>query len=117
MSKDYKITRSDKGTVEEYSGEKIRKIFSDEELGIGVEEIETEDGEQHFHGGTHEIYVATEGEGEMEVDGDVVHIGEGDSIYIPPGTPHRIYTEYGFVETLVISIPPLSEEDQHELEG
>ena len=44
----------------------------------------------HRHGESEEIYHVTAGRGAMTLDGEVFDIGVGDSVLIPPGTPHKV---------------------------
>jgi mannose-6-phosphate isomerase-like protein (cupin superfamily) len=44
----------------------------------------------HRHGATEEIYHFTAGEGLMTLGGDRFPVRAGDTVCIPPGTPHRV---------------------------
>jgi mannose-6-phosphate isomerase-like protein (cupin superfamily) len=44
----------------------------------------------HRHGVTEEIYHVTRGQGEMTLGEMRFAIAAGDSVLIPPGTPHRV---------------------------
>jgi mannose-6-phosphate isomerase-like protein (cupin superfamily) len=44
----------------------------------------------HRHRATEEIYHVTAGEGSMRLGEDVFQVRVGDTICIPPGTPHNI---------------------------
>ena len=44
----------------------------------------------HRHHRTEEIYHVTAGQGHMTLGEEVLAVGPGDSILIPPGTPHSI---------------------------
>lgn len=44
----------------------------------------------HRHPKTEEIYHVTAGQGTMIFDGERFFIGVGDTIHIPPGTPHAL---------------------------
>ncbi len=44
----------------------------------------------HLHKSSEEIYYITQGEGMMYLDKDYFQVQPGDTICIPPNTPHRI---------------------------
>ena len=44
----------------------------------------------HRHRATEELYHITQGSGRMTLDRDVFDVGPGDTVCIPPGTPHCI---------------------------
>lgn len=44
----------------------------------------------HRHRTSEEVYHITRGEGTMTLGAEAFRVGAGDSICIPPGTPHRI---------------------------
>ena len=45
----------------------------------------------HLHHKSEEIYYVLRGSGEMELGNKRFGMAEGDSICIPPGTPHRLH--------------------------
>ncbi|RYX85339.1 cupin domain-containing protein [bacterium] len=45
---------------------------------------------RHFHPKAEEIYFILKGRGLMEVEGERVEMGEGDSVAIPNGAKHQI---------------------------
>jgi mannose-6-phosphate isomerase-like protein (cupin superfamily) len=68
--------------------------------------------QSHYHAATEEIYVLLEGEGEMEVDGEVRRVGPGDAILIPPGARHQIRAERdAALRFLCCCAPPYRDED------
>lgn len=44
----------------------------------------------HLHRASEEIYHVTRGEGKMTLGNEIFTLAVGDSILIPPGTPHRV---------------------------
>jgi mannose-6-phosphate isomerase-like protein (cupin superfamily) len=63
----------------------------------------------HSHEDAEQVYVIVRGRGQMQVAGDVQEVGEGDLIFIPPGTAHGIRNDGS--ETLVYvaaASPPVS---------
>lgn len=45
---------------------------------------------RHIHPRTEELYHVLEGDGEMALDDAVFAVAPGDTVCIPPGTPHSI---------------------------
>ena len=46
--------------------------------------------EQHYHEVSEEIYFFTSGAGEMKLGDDEAPVFAGDTVVIPPGTPHKL---------------------------
>jgi len=66
----------------------------------------------HRHHRTEEIYHITEGRGIMTLGDDAFEVGVGDSICIPPGTPHRIRNiGSGVLKVLCCCAPAYAHED------
>jgi mannose-6-phosphate isomerase-like protein (cupin superfamily) len=57
---------------------------------------------------TTEVYYIIAGEGVLELDGEVVAVGPGDSVIIPPGVVHSARSDGG-LEVLIIMVPPEAE--------
>jgi mannose-6-phosphate isomerase-like protein (cupin superfamily) len=73
---------------------------------------------RHYHRAAEEIYVFTSGGGVMRLGDDEAPVRAGDSVVIPPGTPHQL-TNPG-PEPLVLlccCAPPYSHDDTVLLEG
>lgn len=66
----------------------------------------------HKHRVSEEIYHVTQGEGRMMLGDEVFAIHVGDTICIPPGTPHRV-DNTGAVELKILCCcsPPYSHSD------
>ena len=66
----------------------------------------------HCHHKAEEIYHVTRGRGTMTLGGEIFDIGQGDSILIPPGTPHRLRNS-GQEDLVVLCCccPPYSHDD------
>jgi mannose-6-phosphate isomerase-like protein (cupin superfamily) len=66
----------------------------------------------HRHRLSEEIYHIAAGEGEMTLGRERITVGVGDSICIPPGTPHCIRnTGAGVLRILCCSSPAYAHED------
>lgn len=44
----------------------------------------------HVHRVSEELYHVTQGRGRMTLGKDIFEVGQGDTVLIPPGTPHCI---------------------------
>ena len=66
----------------------------------------------HRHHHSEEIYHVTQGEGRMALGDEVFAIHVGDTICIPPGTPHRV-DNTGAIELKILCCcaPPYSHAD------
>jgi mannose-6-phosphate isomerase-like protein (cupin superfamily) len=47
----------------------------------------------HSHTDSEQVYVIVRGEGRMLVEDEELIVGPGDTIFIPPGSPHAIRNE------------------------
>lgn len=69
---------------------------------------------RHHHRVSEELYYLIEGEGTMELDGEVRPVRTGDAILIPPGAWHRITASpAGPVRLLCCCAPPYSQKDTY----
>jgi mannose-6-phosphate isomerase-like protein (cupin superfamily) len=71
-----------------------------------------QDSVRHFHKETTEVYYILQGQGKMELNGDVVDIEPGMVIYIEPYTWHRLESQEG-VRTIVFGAPALRPDDEY----
>lgn len=72
----------------------------------------------HRHRLTEEIYHVTAGQGRMRLGGEVFSVEAGDSILIPPGTPHCIEASGDApLHILCCCSPAYSHADTELLEG
>ncbi len=72
----------------------------------------------HVHRTSKEIYHITHGNGLMTLGREVFEIGQGDSILIGPGIPHRVEnTREQALKILCCCCPPYTHEDTELLEG
>ena len=68
---------------------------------------------RHYHALSEEIYFLLDGGGALTVDGEVVTVGEGDAILIPPGSWHELTAGTAGARLLCSCVPPYSEEDTY----
>jgi len=72
----------------------------------------------HRHAQTEELYHVTAGSGIMTLGDTCMKVGAGDTVLIPPGTPHRIEaTGAEPLRFLCCCSPAYSHEDTELLEG
>jgi mannose-6-phosphate isomerase-like protein (cupin superfamily) len=88
-----------------------RRAFAegpDNVASLHVVDIEA-DSRTHYHKRMTEIYLVLEGEGEMELDGELVPVKPMTAIYIKPGCRHRAL---GRLKIINIPVPAFDESDE-----
>lgn len=70
----------------------------------------------HYHKQTEEIYFITEGDAQMIIDGVTTPIEPGDCIRIPTYTVHSIRAGSEGVKFVVVTSPPYTDGDDHEVD-
>ncbi len=68
---------------------------------------------KHYHEKLTEYYVVLSGSGQIELGSDRVEVSPGDTIMIPPRTPHALR---GHFEIINIVCPPFDPDDEHIIE-
>ena len=69
----------------------------------------TDKAQTHYHRQMTEIYVVLEGEGHVELDGDLIPVKPMSAVYLPPGCRHRAL---GPLKILNIPIPAFDPADE-----
>ncbi len=69
----------------------------------------SKDSKSHYHKKLTEIYLVLEGEGHMELDGDLVAVKPMSVIYIKPGCRHRAV---GNLRIINIPVPAFDPDDE-----
>ena len=68
--------------------------------------------EEHYHGVSEVIYFFTAGSGLMKLGDEETTVSGGDTVVIPPGTPHKLRnTGAEPLKLLCCCAPPYSHED------
>jgi len=68
--------------------------------------------ERHYHRSSEEFYFILEGEGTMEIEGELRKVQPGDAILIPAGSRHQITADSGAgLRLLCCCAPPYSHAD------
>ena len=63
----------------------------------------------HYHKRTTELYFVLEGQGQLELDGQIFNVGPGWSALIKPGCRHRAI---GKLKILNVPVPAFDSEDE-----
>ena len=69
-----------------------------------------QDAKVHYHKTLTEIYLVLEGEGQMELDGEMMPVKPFTAIFIKPGCRHRAV---GKMRIVNVSIPAFDPEDEY----
>ena len=88
-----------------------KRAFVDDPDGIAsfhVVDIKT-NAERHYHKQLTEIYYVLEGEGHMELDGELIPVRPGSAILIKPGCRHRAVGELKVINVPVPAFNPRDE--------
>ena len=88
-----------------------RRAFADSPdtvASVHVVDIQ-EDAVAHYHKKMTEIYLVLEGEGQMELDGQLIPVKPMTAIYIKPGCRHRAI---GRLKILNIPVPAFDPNDE-----
>jgi len=88
-----------------------RRAFADAPGAVAsmhVVDIE-QDSRTHYHKRMTEIYLVLEGEGQMELDGQLVPVKPMSAVYIRPGCRHRAIGQLRIVN---IPVPAFDEADE-----
>ncbi len=71
----------------------------------------SKDSRVHYHKKMTEIYTVLEGEGHLEVDGDIIPLKPLTTVMIKPGCRHRAV---GHLKLLIVPMPPFDPADEYE---
>ena len=66
---------------------------------------------EHYHRTSEEIYHFTSGEGRMRLGEEESPVRSGDTVVIPPGTPHKLWNPGPDELVLLCSCAPPYEDD------
>jgi mannose-6-phosphate isomerase-like protein (cupin superfamily) len=93
-------------------GESTRPLTRAETPACNLHVTFIKDSVKHYHKECTEVYYILEGQGKMELNGDVVDIEPDMIIYIEPFTRHRLWSADG-VRTIVFGVPALNMDDEY----
>lgn len=108
---DYKIAQLDEMDSEKCSCGWTRRAFVSEDNDVATMHMVdiTEDAKPRYHKEMTEIYLILEGEGHMELDGEMVPVKPMTAIFIPPGVKHRAVGEMRIVNVPIPAFDPSDE--------
>ncbi len=90
------------------TGNSVQQSLAEATVSPGVET------EEHYHGVSEEIYFFTAGSGVMNLGDEETAVSAGDTVVIPPGTPHKLRnTGAEPLKLLCCCAPPYSHEDTY----
>jgi len=108
----YKIAQLDEMDAEKCPCGWTRRAFVSEDndaASMHMVDI-TGDAQAHYHEEMTEIYLILEGEGHMELDGEMVPVKPMTAVFIPPGVRHRAV---GDLRVVNVPVPPFDPSDEH----
>ena len=88
-----------------------RRAFADAQNNVAslhVVDIHA-DAQTHYHKRMTEIYLVLEGEGHMELDGELIPVKPMTAVYIKPGCRHRAI---GKLRIINVPVPAFDEHDE-----
>jgi mannose-6-phosphate isomerase-like protein (cupin superfamily) len=111
MTKNYQIARPAELPPTDCSCGETRRAFLDDADGVASLHIVdiSLDARTHYHKRLTEIYYILEGEGQMELDGELHPVRPGDAILIKPGCRHRAI---GKMRVLNLPVPAFDPTDE-----
>jgi mannose-6-phosphate isomerase-like protein (cupin superfamily) len=92
----------------------MRELISSKDFSeMNIVRVEINDStKRHYHKKLTEFYFVLTGSVDVDIDGEVRHLEEGDIIMISPNTEHEAWKTSEKAELLVIACPPWVEEDE-----
>ena len=109
--KNYKIAQMDEIAPVPCPCGQTRRAFTEPDNAIAtlhMVDIQT-DAQTHYHKKLTEIYLVLEGEGHMELDGELVPVKPLSAIFIKPGCRHRAV---GNLRIVNIPVPAFDPHDE-----
>lgn len=103
---------SDAPTVPCPCGESTRPLTRADTGTCNLHVTFIKDSVKHYHKDCTEVYYILEGQGKMELNGDIVEVAPGMIIFIEPFTRHRLWSDAG-VRTIVFGVPALDMADEY----
>lgn len=105
-------TLKDAPTVACPCGESTRPLTRADTPACNLHVTFIQDSVRHYHRNCTEVYLVLEGQGQMELNDDVVDVAPGTVVYIEPLTRHRLWSKDG-VRTVVFGVPALDPQDEY----
>ena len=87
-----------------------RAFTQDEDQSATIHLLDVQvDARTHYHKKITEIYLILEGEGQMELDGEVLPVKPMTSVMIKPGCRHRAIGE---LKVIIVAMPAFDPQDE-----
>ena len=102
---------TDAPTVPCPCGASTRPLTSADGAPCSLHVTSIRDSVRHYHRNTTEVYFILEGRGKIELNGEWVAVAPGTTIWIEPGTRHRVVSDGG-VKTIVFGLPAFDPADE-----
>lgn len=112
MDKKYSVVNFDELDTVNCPCGTTRRAFTDDPdqiASIHMVDIK-QDSELHYHKKMTEIYLILEGEGHMELDGELIPVRKDSTILIKPGCRHRAI---GKMKIVNIPVPAFDPDDEY----
>ena len=112
MDKKYSVVNFDELDTVNCPCGTTRRAFTDDPdqiASIHMVDIK-QDSELHYHKKMTEIYLILEGEGHMELDGELIPVRKDSTILIKPGCRHRAI---GQMKIVNIPVPAFDPDDEY----
>ena len=116
MPKNYRVSQLDRVPPVPCPCGQARRAFAAEEGGAGERPAASvhlvdisADARAHYHKHMTEIYLVLEGEGHLELDGDLVPVRPMTAVYIHPGCRHRAVGKLRIINIPVPAFDPADE--------
>jgi mannose-6-phosphate isomerase-like protein (cupin superfamily) len=93
-------------------GQSTRPLTASDGIGVSLHVTAMTDSVRHHHRACTEVYYILEGRGRMELNDDVVEVGQGTVVTIAPGTWHRLVSLDG-VRAIVFGVPAYQPDDEY----
>lgn len=114
MEKNYAVAHLDEIAPVACPCGQARRAFADEPWNnlatVHLTEI-SKDSRVHYHKKMTEIYTVLEGEGHLELDGEIIPLKPLTTVMIRPGCRHRAV---GKLKLLIVPMPPFDPADEFE---
>lgn len=92
-------------------GVSTRPLTSADGAPVSLHVTAITDSARHYHWETTEVYYILEGLGKIELNGVWHDVEPGTTVWIEPGTRHRVVSEAG-LKTVVVALPAFNAADE-----
>jgi mannose-6-phosphate isomerase-like protein (cupin superfamily) len=104
-------TLAEAATVPCPCGDSTRILTSADGAPCSLHVTEIREAVRHYHRDTTEVYYILSGTGKIELNGEWRDLAPGTTVWIEPGTRHRVVSEGG-IRTIVFGVPAFNPADE-----